>query len=82
MSSRTENRARIQISILGRFLPRYGDIELLRHFWRDVLVIVNHQSLFADFNWTKERLTVSMHLDYLHIPSVDLLDFVLVPVAL
>ena len=46
MSSSSENRARTQISVLGRFLPRYGDIELLRHFWRDVGVIVNHQSLF------------------------------------
>ena len=64
MSSSSENRARIQISVLGRFLPRYGDIELLRHFWRDVGVIVNHQSLFTDFNWTKERLTVSKHFGY------------------
>ena len=64
MSSSSENRARIQKSVLGRFFPRDGDIELLRHFWRDIGVIVNHQSLFTDFNCTKERLTVSMHFDY------------------
>ena len=59
MSSSSENRARIQISVLGRVLPKYGDIDVLRSFWRDVGVVVNHQSVFTDFNWTKERLTVS-----------------------
>ena len=59
MSSSSENRARIQISVLGRFIPTYGDIDVLRGFWRDIGVVVNHQSLFTDFNWTKERLTVS-----------------------
>ena len=67
MSSSSENRARTQICVLGRFLPRYGDIELLRHFWRDVGVIVNHQSLFTDFNWTKERLTVSINFATLSV---------------
>ena len=60
MSSSSENRARIQISVLGRFLPNYGDIDILRSFWRDIGVVVNHQALFTDFNWTKERLTVSI----------------------
>ena len=59
MSSSSENRASVQISVLGRFLPHYGDIDVLRAFWRDVGVVVSHQSLFTDFNWTKERLTVS-----------------------
>ena len=60
MSSSSENRARIQISVLGRFLPNYGDIDILRSFWRDIGVVVNHQALFTDINWTKERLTVSI----------------------
>ena len=60
MSSSSENRARIQISVLGRFLLTYGDMNILRIFWRDIGVVVNHQSLFTDFNWTKERLTVSI----------------------
>ena len=53
---------RKQISVLGFFLPRYGDIDLFRNFWRDVGVNVNHQSLVNDFNWTKERLTVKIYL--------------------
>ena len=42
MSSSSENRARIQISVLGRFLPNYGDIDILRSFWRDLGVVVNY----------------------------------------
>ena len=61
MSSSSENRARVQISVLARFLPHYGDIDVLRSFWRDIGVVVNHQSLFTDFNWTQERLTVSIY---------------------
>ena len=63
MSSLSENRARIQISVLGRFPSTYGDIDVLRNFWRDIGVVVNHQALFTDFIWTKERLTVS---DFFH----------------
>ena len=59
MSSSSENRARIQISVLGRFLPTYGEIDILSSLWRDIGVVVNNQSLFTDFNWNKERLTVS-----------------------
>ena len=59
MASSSENRARIQISVLGNYLRSYGDISTLRTFWRDVGVVVNHQSLFTDFNWSSERLSVS-----------------------
>ena len=62
MSSSSETRARIQISLLGHFLRAYGDIDILRSFWRDFGVVVNHQSLLTDFNWTKERLTVSIFI--------------------
>ena len=60
MSSSAENRARIQISALGRFLSTFGHIDVLRNFWRDIGVVVNHQSLFNDVNWTKQRLPVSI----------------------
>ena len=59
MASSSENRVRIQISVLGNYLRSQGDISILKSFWRDVGVIVNHQSLFTDFNWSKERLSVS-----------------------
>ena len=59
MASSSDSRARIQISVLGNYLRSFGDISTLRNFWRDVGVIVNHQSLFTDFDWSKERLSVS-----------------------
>ena len=59
MSSSSDNRARIQLSVLAKFLPTHGDLEVLKAFWSDVGVIVNHQSLFTDFNWGKERISVS-----------------------
>ena len=60
MASSSDNRARVQLSVLGRFLPTYGDIEVLKRFWSDVGVIVNHQAIFTDFDWSKERLIVSI----------------------
>ena len=49
-SSSSDNRAHIQLSVLGRFLTTYGDLEVLEEFWSDVRVIVNHQALITDFN--------------------------------
>ena len=60
MSSSSDYRAKIQLSILAKFLPRSGDLELLRFFWNDVGVVVNHQTLSTDFNWGRERLSVSL----------------------
>ena len=60
MALSSKNRARVQLSVLGRFLPTYGDIEVLKRFWSDVGVIINDQGLFTDFDWSKERLTVSI----------------------
>ena len=61
MSSSSDNRARVQLSVLAKFLPTYGDLEVLKSFWSNVGVIVNHQALFTDFNWGKERISVSNH---------------------
>ena len=71
MSSSSGNRARVQLSVLAKFLPFNGDIELLKSFWGDVGVIVNHQSLFTDFNWGEERLSVSSSLFALFDLGID-----------
>ena len=42
MTSSSESRVRIQISILGHFLPAFGNIGSLRSLWTDVGVVVNH----------------------------------------
>ena len=53
MASSSDNRARVQISILGHYLPTFGDIRALRRLWKDIGVVVNHQELFTDFSWVK-----------------------------
>ena len=62
MASSSENRAKVQVSVFGHYLRAYGDISALRNLWRDIGVVVNHQSLFTDFDWSKERLSVSILL--------------------
>ena len=62
MTSSSENRTRVQVSVLGHYLRTHGDISALRNLWRDVGVVVNHQALFTDFDWSKERLSVSTSL--------------------
>ena len=61
MSSSFDNRARVQLSVLAKLIPTHGDLEVLKGFWSDIGVIVNHQALFTDFNWRKERISVSNH---------------------
>ena len=62
MASSSDNRARIQIFILGHYLPTFGDIRALRRLRKDIGVVVNHQALFTDFNLGKERLSVGNSL--------------------
>ena len=62
MASSSENRTKVQVSVLGHYLRSFGDISTLRNQWRDIGVVVNHQSLFTDFDWSKERLSVSILL--------------------
>ena len=59
MASSSGNRMRVQVSILSSFLPSCGNLSLLRKLWKDIGVVVNHQALFSDFNWEKERTLVS-----------------------
>ena len=53
---------RVQFSILGHYLPTFGDIRASRGLWKYTGVAVNHRALFADFNWRKEQITVSILL--------------------
>ena len=59
MTSSPQNRARIQISVLGHFLPLSGDIQVLRALWQQIGTAVNHQAIFSDIDWGTARLSVS-----------------------
>ena len=68
MASSPQNRARIQFSILGHYLPLSGDISVLRTLWQHTGTVVNHQALFADIDWSTAKLSVSgLHLAYILI---------------
>ena len=69
MASSSDNRARVQISILGHYNPTFGDIRALRGLWNDIGVVVNHQALFADFDWGEEQLSVSILLKLKSLPA-------------
>ena len=49
-----------QLCLLGDYSKRGRDIAMLRSIWVNVGAFTNDQSLFADFDWSEERLTVSI----------------------
>ena len=51
-------RARTQICLIGEFVPKQGDISLLRSLWAQVGCLTNHRASYCDFDWSEERLTV------------------------
>ena len=53
------SRPYTQLCLVGDFLKSSGDFSLLRGMWNNVGTFTNHQSLFADFDWSDEKLTVS-----------------------
>ena len=61
MASSPQNRARIQISILGHFLLLSGDIQVLRVLRQQIDTVVNHQAIFSDIDWSTARLSVPFH---------------------
>ena len=61
----SQSRARTQLCLLGDYLRTGGDIGQLRSIWANVGTFTNHQGLFADFDWSDERLSVScFHIIY------------------
>ena len=68
MASSPQNRARIQISILGHYLLLSGDISVLQTLSQYTGTVVNYQALFADIDWSTAKLSVSgLHVAYILI---------------
>ena len=59
-SNPDELRMTTQISSIGTFVPRGGDLSLLRNLWTQFGVFTSHQGFFSDFDWRADILTVSM----------------------
>ena len=59
-SNPDELRMTTQISLIGTFVPRGGDLSLLRNLWTQFGVFTSHQGFFSDFDWRADNLTVSM----------------------
>ena len=72
-----QNRNRLQISILGHYLPLSGDNAVLRKLWQYIGTIVNHQALFCDIDWSTTKLSVSSHT-YALLPEVHVPTYVIV----
>ena len=72
LTTSSENRVRVQISVFDHFLPSFGNIGAFRGLWKDIGLEVNHQALFSDFNWGKEQLSLSINFGRL-LPLILLL---------
>ena len=55
-----DSRAKTQLCIIADFIQHQGDILLLRNLWSRIGSYTNHQAVFCDFDWSEERLTVSI----------------------
>ena len=72
----TPNRSRdfTQLCLIGDYLKGAGDIASLQRIWTNVGTFTNHQSMFADFDWSEERMTVSMSVYLCHCNSLLLIS--------
>ena len=55
-------RSGTQISLVGRFVPYFGDLATLQGLWTEVGNFTNHQELFGNLDWSSTRLTVCVAL--------------------
>ena len=61
--SATTNRSRdyLQHCLIVDYLKSARDLATLRSLWINVSTFTNHRSLFSDFDWSEERMTVSFN---------------------
>ena len=56
------SRSYTQLCLIGDYLKTGGNFAQLRSIWTNVGTFTNHQSLFSDFDWSDERITVSTRI--------------------
>ena len=59
-------RLGIQLSLIGRAIPHFGNLAVLERLWAEVGNFTNHQDSFRQLDWSSITLTVS-----LFIPSAN-----------
>ena len=57
-----DQRASVQIALVGSFVPYNGNISLLQTLWSRVVEYMNHKEQFSPFDWGSVTLTVSLFL--------------------
>ena len=53
-------RSKTQICLIGDYIQRQGELAVLRNLWSRVGSFTNYQAAFHDFDWSEERITVSI----------------------
>ena len=57
-----EARVKTQLSLVGDFIKTLGDLSVLRNMWARMGAFTNHQATVCDFDWSEERMSVSIFL--------------------
>ena len=57
-----DQRASVQIALVGSFVPHDGNISLLQTLWSQVGEYMNHKEQFSPFDWSSATMTVSLFL--------------------
>ena len=57
-----DQRASVQITLVGNFVPYDGNISLLQTLWSQVGEYMNHKEQFSPFDWSSATMTVSLFL--------------------
>ena len=55
-----ESRARTQLCLIGEYIPKHGDLSVLRRMWAMISSFTDYQAALCDFDWGEERVTVSI----------------------
>ena len=55
-----QSRSKTQIYLIGDFIQRQGDLTVLRNLLSRVGSFTYYQAAFHDFDWSEERITVSI----------------------
>ena len=59
LSNPEDVRISPQKSLIARFVPHFGNLDVLEGLWTEVGNFTNHQEMFGDLDWSSTMITVS-----------------------